>query len=92
MKKASSLVFGLLSLSNIFLVCYLMLAKRASFKEDPFAINLSGKIYLGHEITLYIVIMFFALINNMFWCLVFLGTFWALTWIKILSDQYFRHK
>lgn len=86
------LVLGLIALLNSFLTCYMLLGKQLLLEQgSPFTIRVTSSIYIGYEISFYIILTFFALINNLYLGMVFFATFGALSWIKIFIDAYRVH-
>lgn len=85
------LILGFIALSNAFLTFYMMVGKRLFMQSDSFAVKLKGNVYVGYEISLYLIITIFALINNLYIGLLFLATLGSLGWIKIFISMYGIH-
>ncbi len=85
------LILGFVALSNAFLSFYMMVGRKLFMQSDSFAVRLKSNVYVGYEVSLYLVLTFFALINCLYIGLFFLATIGALGWIKIFINMYDLH-
>ena len=85
------LIWGFIALSNTFLTCYMMLGRKLFMQSDSFTVTLKNNVYIGYEVSLYLILTFFALINSLYIGLLFLATLGSLSWIKIFINMYGVH-
>lgn len=85
------LILGFLALSNAFLTFYMMIGRKLFMQSDSFAVRLKNNVYVGYEVSLYLILTLFALINSLYIGLLFFATLGALGWIKIFISMYGIH-
>jgi phosphatidylglycerophosphate synthase len=92
---SSAFIFGFIALTNSFLTEYILNTREQIIKGATFEIKPAKDIYIGYEISLYIALSFFIVIDKIYTGLIFLAVAGALSWIKCymtLHRYYFKNK
>lgn len=88
-------LWGMLAMAQGFMTYYVLNTRSLLAEGCKFEVKVSKGIYVGYEISLYLTITFFVIIDKVYLGLIFLGTVGALSWIKafISFNRYYKkHK
>lgn len=92
--EALALLWGSVAMAQALLTFYVMNTRSQIIKGPTFEVKI-GNIYIGYEISLYLTITAFVVVNRIYGGLIFLATVGALSWIKLyisLTRYYNKHK